>query len=136
MSVATGVLRMSAGGYLANTVDSLVLQDPEREQFFTGDTYYPAELFAFLPNSSLGDYANTTDRLLAVVTDTAVLYGAHRLDPSGLPTLARADLIDLQQALRRVRNGHAIEEGFFPRRSEVNKRLSLLMDFPWGRRWN
>ena len=32
-------------------------------------------------------------------------------------------------------DGRAIEEDFFPRRFEVNERLTLLMDFPWSRRW-
>jgi len=118
-----------------HTLDSLVLQDPERAQFFTGDTVYPGELFAFLPHSSLGDYARTTDRLLELVSDTAVLYGAHRVATSGLPTLARTDLLDLRRALHAVESGDAIEEGLFPRTLEVNERLALWMDFPWSRRW-
>ncbi len=118
-----------------HTPESMVLEDPERKQFFTGDTIYPGELYAFLPNSSLGDYARTTDRMLERMDSEARLFGAHRLDPVGLPELARSDLRELKDALARVREGSDEEEGFFPTRIQINDRLALLMDFGWGRRW-
>lgn len=122
-----------------HTHESMMLEDPERGQFFGGDTFYPGELFAFLPNSNLGDYVESTNTIAARMDDDSVLYGAHRLDPVGLPTLAKQDLIDLQQAFGEIRlgesDGNEEENDFYPLRFEVNDRLSILMDFAWGRRW-
>ncbi len=123
-----------------HTSESIVLEDPERGQFFGGDTFYPGELFVFLPNSSLGDYERSTEAILARMSEDAVIFGAHRLDPVGLPELKRQDLLDLQDAFIRVRagedDGNEEEQEFYPTRFGVNERLSLLMDFAWGRRWD
>jgi glyoxylase-like metal-dependent hydrolase (beta-lactamase superfamily II) len=119
-----------------HTRDSMILEDPEREQFFTGDTYYPGELYLFLPNSSLGDFTRTTNYMLESVSETAVLYGAHRLDPAGLPSLERSDLLRLQEGLLDARNGTALIDGGFPQRFELNDYLALMMDFSWGRDWD
>lgn len=119
-----------------HTRDSIVLEDPERHQFFTGDTYYPGELYLFLPNSSIGDFARTTDSLLERVSDTAILYGAHRLDPFGLPVLNRNDLLAVQDALLQVRKSSEFIDGRFPKRYEISDYLALLMDFSWGRQWD
>lgn len=121
-----------------HTKASIILQDPERDQFFTGDTYYPGELFAFLPGSSLGDYVRTTESLLEQMSDASILYGAHRMAPSRLPTLARTDLVELLEVLVNVREGNYAaprEEGSFPRSIAVNKNMTLLMDIPAGRQW-
>ncbi|MFT5696174.1 MAG: hydroxyacylglutathione hydrolase [Myxococcota bacterium] len=119
-----------------HTGDSMILEDPERSQFFTGDTFYPGELYAFLPGSSLGAYAETVERLLMQVDDTSTLYGAHRLVESGVPTLTRQDLLDFSQTLERIHNETASYEGFFPRSYKVNDNLSILTDVPWGQDWS
>ncbi|MDP6978599.1 MAG: hypothetical protein QF570_08350 [Myxococcota bacterium] len=94
----------------------------------------------FLPNSSLGDYVRSTEAILARMSEDATIYGAHRLDPIGLPLLKRQDLLDLQEAFASMRagedDGNEEEQEFYPTRYEVNGRLSLLMDFAWGRRWD
>ncbi len=122
-----------------HTTESIVLEDPDRGQFFGGDTFYPGELFVFLPNSSLGDYERSTKAILARMDEESTIYGAHRLDPVGLPVLKRPDLLDLEEAFVEVRagesDGNEEETDFYPLRFEVNDRLSMLMDFAWGRRW-
>jgi glyoxylase-like metal-dependent hydrolase (beta-lactamase superfamily II) len=122
-----------------HTKSSIILEDPEHAQFFTGDMYYPGELFAFLTGSSLGDYTRSTEAMVARMDEAATLYGAHRMAPSGLPTLERADLVDLVTVLHSVRDGSDTapdEEGVFPRSIEVNKNMTMLMDVPAGRQWH
>ncbi len=60
----------------------------------------------------------------------------HRLDPAGLPTLERSDLLRLQEGLLDARNGTALIDGGFPQRFELNDYLALMMDFSWGRDWD
>jgi len=122
-----------------HTPESIVLEDRARKQFFTGDSYYPGDLFVFLPSSSIGDFVRSTDNLVKRISDDATLYGAHRQAPNGLPTLSRDDLLDLQNALHILRDGEAgelAESGFFPKEVEVNKHLRLLIDFAGSRRWD
>lgn len=116
-----------------HTPESLVLVDPDRDQLFTGDTLYPGDLYAFLPGSSLGDYARTTLLLLEHGSEGARYYGAHRIADQGLPILRRADLVALRDTLQAIRRGELEGEDFFPKRFRVNERLSLLADFAWGR---
>lgn len=59
----------------------------------------------FLPNSPLGDFLRTIDRLLEQVSETAALYRAHRLDPVGFPIGGRVDLLALRDALHEIRGG-------------------------------
>jgi len=122
-----------------HTSESMVLEDPERGQFFGGDTFYPGELFVFLPNSSLGDYERSTRAIVERMDEASTIYGGHRLYDSGLPTLGREDLLDLQRAFVQVHAGESDgseeEQAFYPLRFQVNDQLALLLDFGWGRRW-
>jgi len=55
-----------------HTPGSLVLLDRQRRMLFTGDTLYPAELYAHAPESNLADYIRSAARLgaLAGAVDT------------------------------------------------------------------
>ncbi len=116
-----------------HTPESLVLFDPDRDRFYTGDTLYPGELFAFLPGSSLGDYTRSVLLLLEHGSEVARYYGAHRVADRGLPVLERADLVALRDTLGAIRRGEREGEDVFPRRFLVNERLTLLTDVAWGR---
>ncbi|MBW2397463.1 MAG: MBL fold metallo-hydrolase [Deltaproteobacteria bacterium] len=119
-----------------HTTDSWALFDETRSQLFTGDYIYPGPLFAFLPNSSVGDYLATADRLLARLPEHARLLTAHRTGPPGAPRLAFRDLVDLRSALEKLRVGELEGEGLFPVVYPINERISLWADRPAGQRWN
>jgi glyoxylase-like metal-dependent hydrolase (beta-lactamase superfamily II) len=73
--------------------DSLCLVDRENGLLFTGDTYYPATLYAHLPGSDFEDYRETARRLATVAGDVDFVLPAHNepLVPSSvLPRLADA----------------------------------------------
>jgi len=68
--------------------DSLCLLDREQRLLFTGDTFYPATLYAHLPGSSFGDYQLTADRLGALAAAVDVVLPAHNE-----PTLPASELV-------------------------------------------
>jgi len=123
---------LSAPGH---TPDSVVLWDAGANRMFAGDFIYPSEIYAFLPGANLHDYAASARRLSGLLDDASTIYGAHgcdRLPRVDVPTLARADLIDLQRALdqadsRLVTGGR----GWYPREFRVNERMRLLAKYPW-----
>ncbi|MAE96630.1 MAG: hypothetical protein CL910_18435 [Deltaproteobacteria bacterium] len=118
-----------------HTRDSMALHDAERHQLFSGDYLYPAPLFAFLPNSSLGDYLWTADRLLEILAEDAVIWAGHRAAPPGAPRTGFGDVRDLQRTLLSIRAGEAEGEGLLPVEYRVNERISLLTDLPMAHRW-
>ncbi len=67
--------------------DSLCLLDREQRLLFTGDTFYPATLYAHLPGSSFDDYQRTANRLGALAAAVDVVLPAHNE-----PTLPASDL--------------------------------------------
>ncbi|MCP5058307.1 MAG: MBL fold metallo-hydrolase [bacterium] len=119
-----------------HTTDSWALFDETRSQLFTGDTIYPGPLFAFLPNSSVGDYLATAEGLLARIPEQAQLLTAHRVESPGAPRLAFRDLVDLHSALVKLRAGGLEGEGFFPVIHPINERMTLWADRPGGQRWD
>jgi hydroxyacylglutathione hydrolase len=120
-----------------HTEDSVSLFDAERHQLFAGDFIYPTTLYAFLPGSSLSEYAATTRRLLALLPADATLWTAHCCragEKTAAPWLTTADLKDLDVALSSLRAGHLRGSGFFPRRFPVNGQMTLATGFAWNNR--
>lgn len=115
-----------------HTTDGLTLVDNERGYAFTGDFFYLGPLFAFLPNSYLGDYLKSVRHLLAETDPGSRFFGAH-LDiaaaPSGMlpltPELTWADLHKLEQTLDGIQNGTQTGEGLYPETYEVNGKMNL-----------
>lgn len=60
-----------------HTPGSLCLLDREHRQLFTGDTLYPAELYAHAPESSLADYVRSAARLGALADAVDVVHPGH-----------------------------------------------------------
>jgi len=118
--------------------ECIVLFDPDRNQLFTGDFIYVGDLYAFLPESNLKDYLDTTDKLLSLTNEKTLLLTAHNdaHDLHSAPLVAYQDLIDLKNSLQGIKNNALSGHGFYPRRYTVNQRLTLLTDFPWLARWN
>jgi hydroxyacylglutathione hydrolase len=118
-----------------HTDDSVSLLDLESGQLFSGDFIYPGSLFAFLPNSGMGDYLYGAERVLEAAPTNGRVFGAHRVAPPGAPELAMSDVADLHAALVAIRDGQLAAEGVYPRAYRVNARLELLAEPTWLQRW-
>ena len=118
-----------------HTEDSISLLDSPSGFLFSGDFIYPGPLFAFLPNSGMGDYLQGAENLLGVASLETRIFGAHRMEAPGAPELASRDVADLQAALWAIRKGELDAEGFYPRVYPVNERLELYAEPAWLQEW-
>jgi glyoxylase-like metal-dependent hydrolase (beta-lactamase superfamily II) len=119
-----------------HTTDSISLFDPAANLLFAGDFIYQGPLLAFLPNSSLGDYAQGAEHLSDVVNSQTKIYGAHRLYPPGAPVFGASDVKDLQTSLRKIRNGNQDTQGLYPVSYPVNDEMTLWAEPPWLQNWD
>lgn len=78
--------------------DSLCLLDRERRLMFTGDTFYPATLYAHLPGSTFEDYRRTAERLAGLADAVDVVLPAHNE-----PTMPSPELVALRDAFHAMR---------------------------------
>jgi len=119
-----------------HTDDSISLLDVRNGYLFTGDFLYEGPLFAFLPNSRMGDYLQGTETLLATVPRQIRIYGAHRLGPPGVPELEFTDVQDLDMALRLIQKGDLAGDGIYPIAYSVNRKIQLLVEPAWLQKWD
>jgi glyoxylase-like metal-dependent hydrolase (beta-lactamase superfamily II) len=76
-----------------HTPDAISLIDRANGLLFTGDTYYPAPIWLFRPETDLGAYAESIRRLAALAPQVKVVIGAHNIPvaaPTVLPRLVAA----------------------------------------------
>jgi len=76
-----------------HTPDAISLIDRANGLLFTGDTYYPAPIWLFRPETDLGAYSASIRRLAALAPHTKLVLGAHNIpvaQPSVLPRLVAA----------------------------------------------
>jgi glyoxylase-like metal-dependent hydrolase (beta-lactamase superfamily II) len=76
-----------------HTPDSISLLDRANGVLFTGDTYYPAPIWLFRPETDLDAYAASIRRLAALAPQVKVVMGAHNIpvaSPTILPRLVAA----------------------------------------------
>ena len=76
-----------------HTPDAVCLLDRAHGLLFTGDTYYPAPIWLFRPETDLDAYAASVQRLAALASQLTTVLGAHNLPiaaPEILPRLASA----------------------------------------------
>src|SRR5438046_2285441 len=76
-----------------HTPDAISLFDRANGLLFTGDTYYPAPVWLFRPETDLNAYAASIRRLAALAPQVKVVLGAHNIPvapPSVLPRLVTA----------------------------------------------
>jgi glyoxylase-like metal-dependent hydrolase (beta-lactamase superfamily II) len=116
-----------------HTDDSISLLDETAGLLFSGDFLYPGPLYAFLPNSRMGDYLQGTRTVLAAAA--ARVFGAHRDAPPGAPEQSLADVRDLQRALLAIRAGTLDGEGFYPVTYLVSPTLQVLAEPAWLQDW-
>lgn len=76
-----------------HTPDSISLIDRANGLLFTGDTYYPAPIWLFRPETDIDAYARSIRRLAALERQVKLVLGAHNVPvapPSVLPQLVAA----------------------------------------------
>jgi glyoxylase-like metal-dependent hydrolase (beta-lactamase superfamily II) len=76
-----------------HTPDAISLIDRANGLLFTGDTYYPAPIWLFRPETDLDAYAASIRRLAALASQVKVVIGAHNIpvaSPTVLPRLVVA----------------------------------------------
>jgi glyoxylase-like metal-dependent hydrolase (beta-lactamase superfamily II) len=76
-----------------HTPDAISLLDRKNGLLFTGDTYYPAPIWLFRPETDLNAYENSVRKLVALAPEIKLVLGAHNIpvaQPSVLPRLLAA----------------------------------------------
>src|SRR5713226_7629111 len=76
-----------------HTPDAIALLDRENGLLFTGDTYYPAPIWLFRPETDLDAYVKSAKRIAALAPGLKLVLGAHNLpvaNPDVLPKLVTA----------------------------------------------
>jgi len=76
-----------------HTPDAISLIDRINGLLFTGDTYYPAPIWLFRPETDLDAYARSIRRLAALAPQVKLVLGAHNIpvaQPAVLPRLVDA----------------------------------------------
>lgn len=76
-----------------HTPDAICLLDRKDGLLFTGDTYYPAPIWLFRPETDLNAYENSVRKLVGLVPQVKLVLGAHNVpvaQPSVLPRLLAA----------------------------------------------
>ena len=76
-----------------HTPDAICLLDRKNGLLFTGDTYYPAPIWLYRPETDLDAYVHSVERIAALAPMLHDLFTAHNIpvaEPSQLPRLAEA----------------------------------------------
>jgi glyoxylase-like metal-dependent hydrolase (beta-lactamase superfamily II) len=76
-----------------HTPDAICLLDRGNGLLFTGDTYYPAPIWLFRPETDLDAYVASVKRIAALAPELKLVLGAHNIpvaQPSVLPRLVAA----------------------------------------------
>jgi glyoxylase-like metal-dependent hydrolase (beta-lactamase superfamily II) len=76
-----------------HTPDAISLLDRENGLLFTGDTYYPAPIWLYRPETDFDAYVASVKRLAALAPEVKLVLGAHNIpvaEPSVLPRLVTA----------------------------------------------
>jgi len=76
-----------------HTPDAICLVDQANGLLFTGDTYYPAPIWLFRPETDLDAYEASIRRLASLAPEVKVVLGAHNVpvaSPAVLPRLVTA----------------------------------------------
>ena len=88
-----------------HTPDAISLLDRSGGLLFTGDTYYPAPIWLYRPETDLDAYVASVKRLTALVPGLKLVLGAHNV-PVASPTI----LVKLLHGIEEVRAGQISPE--------------------------
>ena len=83
-----------------HTPDAISLLDRSNGLLFTGDTYYPAPIWLYRPETDLSAYAASISRLNALAPYVKVVLGAHNI-----PVASPTELTRLVLAFAKMRSG-------------------------------
>jgi glyoxylase-like metal-dependent hydrolase (beta-lactamase superfamily II) len=83
-----------------HTPDAISLLDRANGLLFTGDTYYPAPIWLFRPETDLDAYVASVKRLAALAPQVKLVLGAHNI-----PVASPDVLLRLVTAIQSVRGG-------------------------------
>ena len=72
-----------------HTPDSISLIDRSHGLLFTGDTYYPAPIWLFRPETDLDAYAKSIRKLAALTPQVKMVLGAHNIPVASPDVLSR-----------------------------------------------
>jgi glyoxylase-like metal-dependent hydrolase (beta-lactamase superfamily II) len=85
-----------------HTPDAISLLDRANGLLFTGDTYYPAPIWLFRPETNFVAYQHSIQRLAALAPQVKVILGAHNI-----PVASPGVLLTLVKAFDELRAGKA-----------------------------
>jgi glyoxylase-like metal-dependent hydrolase (beta-lactamase superfamily II) len=85
-----------------HTPDAISLLDRANALLFTGDTYYPARIWIYRPETDLDAYANSIKHLAALAPQVKIVLGAHNI-----PVAPPSVLSELVAAFADLRAGKA-----------------------------
>jgi len=85
-----------------HTPDAISLLDRTNGLLFTGDTFYPAPIWLFRPETDLDSYDASVKRLAALAPELKLVLGAHNVPVAQPDVLPR-----LVEAIQAVRSGLA-----------------------------
>jgi len=85
-----------------HTPDAIALLDRANGLLFTGDTYYPAPIWLYRPETDLDAYAKSIQRLVALSVQLKMVLGAHNI-----PVAPPSVLSELVTAFADLRAGQA-----------------------------
>jgi glyoxylase-like metal-dependent hydrolase (beta-lactamase superfamily II) len=85
-----------------HTPDAITLLDRANALLFTGDTYYPAPIWLFRPETDMEAYAKSIARLAALAPQVKMVIGAHNI-----PVASPSVLTNLPAAFADLRAGKA-----------------------------
>jgi glyoxylase-like metal-dependent hydrolase (beta-lactamase superfamily II) len=88
-----------------HTPDAISLLDRANGLLFTGDTYYPAPIWLYRPETDLDRYVASVKRLAALAPQLKLVLGAHNV-PVARPSI----LLKLVRAIEAVREGRIAPE--------------------------
>ena len=72
-----------------HTPDAITLFDRVNGLLFTGDTYYPAPIWLFRPETDLAAYSASIRRLAALAPQVKLVLGAHNIPVASPDVLGR-----------------------------------------------
>jgi glyoxylase-like metal-dependent hydrolase (beta-lactamase superfamily II) len=100
--IALGVRTIEVLATPGHTPDAISLLDQANGLLFTGDTYYPAPIWLFRPETDFDAYAASIRRLAALAPKVKLVLGAHNV-----PVAPPGVLAKLVAAFDEVRSGKA-----------------------------
>jgi glyoxylase-like metal-dependent hydrolase (beta-lactamase superfamily II) len=81
-----------------HTPDAICLIDRENGLLFTGDTYYPAPIWLYRPETNLDQYVASVKKIAVLAPEVKLVLGAHNIPVAEASVLPQ--LVDAIQAVR------------------------------------